>query len=54
MARSAYALHAEDDDFGQPGTLVREVFDAAQRDKLVEQPRFKSERRSSRGTGDIS
>ena len=37
MVRSAYTLHAEDDDFGQPGTLVREVFDDAQRDKLVEQ-----------------
>jgi catalase len=37
MVRSAYELHAEDDDFGQPGTLVREVFDDAQRDRLVEQ-----------------
>jgi catalase len=36
MVRSAYTLHAEDDDFGQPGTLVREVFDDAQRDQLVE------------------
>lgn len=36
MVRSAYALHPEDDDFGQPGTLVREVFDDAQRDQLVE------------------
>src|SRR5690606_30207452 len=36
MVRSAYTLHAEDDDFGQPGTLVREVFDDAQRDRLVE------------------
>src|SRR5690606_19618356 len=27
MVRSAYELHAEDDDFGQPGTLVREVMD---------------------------
>jgi catalase len=36
MVRSAYRLHAEDDDFGQPGTLVREVFDDAQRDTLVE------------------
>ena len=27
IVRSAYQLHAEDDDFGQPGTLVREVFD---------------------------
>jgi catalase len=37
MVRSAYALHAEDDDFAQPGALVREVFDDAQRDALVEQ-----------------
>lgn len=37
MVRSAYRLHAEDDDFGQPGTLVREVFDDAQRDRLVDQ-----------------
>lgn len=36
LVRSAYALHAEDDDFGQAGTLVREVFDDAQRDRLVE------------------
>ena len=37
MVRSAYTLHAEDDDFGQPGTLVREVFDDAQRAGLVDQ-----------------
>ena len=37
MVRSAYTLHAEDDDFGQPGTLVREVFDDAQRQALVDQ-----------------
>ncbi|WP_448071863.1 catalase [Georgenia yuyongxinii] len=36
MVRSAYALHAEDDDFGQAGTLVREVFDDAQRQQFVE------------------
>ncbi|WP_277451782.1 catalase [Janibacter sp. DB-40] len=36
MVRSAYELHAEDDDFGQPGTLVREVFSDDQRDRLVE------------------
>jgi len=36
MVRSVYALHAEDDDFSQPGTLVREVFDDAQRERLVE------------------
>ncbi|HET7305994.1 MAG TPA: catalase [Segeticoccus sp.] len=37
MVRSAYQLHAEDDDFGQPGTLVREVMDDAQRQRLVAQ-----------------
>jgi len=37
LVRSAYTLHAEDDDFGQPGTLVREVFDDAQRSALVDQ-----------------
>jgi catalase len=36
MVRSAYRLHREDDDFGQPGTLVREVFDDADRDALVD------------------
>ncbi|HEY3505671.1 MAG TPA: catalase [Actinocatenispora sp.] len=35
VVRTAYTLHAEDDDFGQPGTLVRRVFDDAQRDRLV-------------------
>jgi len=37
MVRQAYALHAEDDDFGQPGTMVREVFNDEQRARLVEQ-----------------
>jgi len=36
MVREPYALHAEDDDFGQPGALVRDVFDDAQRQRLVE------------------
>jgi catalase len=35
VLRSAYALHAEDDDFGQPGTLVRKVLDDDQRTRLV-------------------
>lgn len=35
VTRSAYKLHAEDDDFGQAGTLIREVFDDAQRERLV-------------------
>ncbi|NYT58767.1 catalase [Alcaligenaceae bacterium] len=36
MVRSAYTLHAGDDDFGQPGTLVREVYNDEQRSQLVE------------------
>src|SRR5699024_8626836 len=35
MVRAAHELHAEDDDFGQPGTLVREVMDDAARERLV-------------------
>ncbi|MEJ8642668.1 catalase-related domain-containing protein [Streptomyces sp. MS1.HAVA.3] len=35
MVRAAYSLHSEDDDWGQPGTLVREVLDDAARDRLV-------------------
>ena len=37
MVRSAYNLHSEDDDFGQPGTMVREVFNDEERARLVEQ-----------------
>jgi len=36
MTRKVYDLHAEDDDFGQPGTLVREVWDDAQRERFVQ------------------
>jgi catalase len=35
MVRAAYSLHAEDDDWGQPGTMVRDVLDDAARDRLV-------------------
>ncbi|MGK9148409.1 catalase [Plantibacter flavus] len=35
LTRAAATLHAEDDDFGQAGTLVREVLDDAARDRLV-------------------
>jgi catalase len=35
MQHTAQTLHAEDDDWGQPGTLVREVLDDAARDRLV-------------------
>jgi catalase len=36
MVRSAYTLHDQDDDWGQAGTLVREVMDDAARERLVE------------------
>jgi catalase len=35
IARTAYVKHAQDDDFGQPGTLYREVLSATDRDHLV-------------------
>ncbi len=37
MMRSVSTLRADDDDFGQAGTLVREVFNDAQRARLVDQ-----------------
>jgi len=36
MVRSAYTLHPEDDDWGQAGTLVREVLDDDARTRLVD------------------
>ena len=35
IMRTAFETHAEDDDFGQVGTLVRQVMDDAARDRLV-------------------
>ncbi|MCX5073615.1 catalase [Streptomyces sp. NPDC054949] len=35
MVREAYTPRSEDDDWGQPGTMVREVFDDAARERLV-------------------
>ena len=35
IMRSAYVPHAEDDDFVQAGTMVREVLDDAARERLV-------------------
>lgn len=35
MVRAAYTLHDEDDDFGQAGTLVREVFSDEEREEFV-------------------
>ncbi|MBA2509780.1 MAG: catalase [Nocardioidaceae bacterium] len=35
MVRSAYTLRPEDDDWGQAGTLVREVLDDDQRERLA-------------------
>jgi len=36
MVRSAYTLRPEDDDFSQAGTLVRHVYNEAQREQLVD------------------
>lgn len=35
LVRAAYNLHPDDDDFGQAGTLVREVMDDEQRERLA-------------------
>jgi len=35
FVRAAYNKRKDDDDFGQPGTLVRKVMDDRQRDRLV-------------------
>jgi len=35
MVRSAYTRRADDDDWGQPGTMVREVLDDDARERLV-------------------
>ncbi|WP_167471560.1 catalase [Nocardia arthritidis] len=35
MVRAGYLQHAEDDDFGQAGTLVRDVMNDEERDRLV-------------------
>jgi catalase len=36
LVRSAATLHSEDSDFGQAGTLYREVFDAAAKERFLE------------------
>ncbi|MDN5920233.1 MAG: catalase, partial [Pseudonocardia sp.] len=36
ITRAAYVSHAEDDDWGQPGTMVREVLDDDERARLVD------------------
>jgi catalase len=35
MIRAAYTLRAEDDDWGQAGTMVREVLDDDARERLA-------------------
>jgi catalase len=35
MVRAAYTMRAHDDDYGQAGTIVREVLDDAARERLV-------------------
>ena len=36
VLRSAYALHSEDDDFGQPGAMVRNVFSDEERARFID------------------
>ena len=36
MVRAAYTLRAEDDDYGQANTLLNQVMDQPQRDRLVD------------------
>ncbi len=36
MVRAAYTLRPEDDDWGQAGTLVRDVLNDAARDRMVD------------------
>ncbi|WP_280477784.1 catalase [Nocardia asiatica] len=36
LVRSAYTLHRDDDDWGQAGTMVRDVLDDAARERLVD------------------
>ena len=36
MVRASYVDHAEDDDWGQAGTMVREVLDDDERGRLVD------------------
>ena len=36
MVRQAYTLRPEDDDYGQANTLINEVYDEAQRERLVD------------------
>ena len=36
MVRAAYTLRADDDDWGQAGTMVRDVLDDDARDRLVD------------------
>jgi catalase len=33
--RTAYVAHRDDDDFGQPGTMYREVLDEGQQERLA-------------------
>jgi len=35
IVRASYVRHTEDDDWGQPGTMVRDVLDDGQRERLV-------------------
>ena len=48
MVRTAYTLRADDDDWGQAGTLVRDVMNDTERDRLVEQRRWPPPQRCQR------
>ena len=50
MVRAAYTLREDDDDWSQPGALVREVMDDGQRDRFVEK-HFWPSRRWGQRTG---
>jgi catalase len=51
MVRAAYTLHREDDDFGQAGTMVRDVMDDAARDRAHSAPGLRVLAQRGQGTG---
>src|SRR5690606_16879421 len=48
MVRTAYTLHPEDDDYGQPNTLINKVMDDGARDRLVSNVAGAADRKSTR------
>ena len=49
MVRAAYTLHPEDDDFGQANTLINDVMDDSQRERLVNNVAGALSRHQTRG-----